>query len=241
MLYLRYTFANFCFVVQHPGPAQVYLSKAPGSVKSYDGSGDWFKVQQDLLCKSGNAQALKSDAWCIWKKNNIEFTVPNNIVSLILLHTDHTPLNAGSSFSHSPTANTSSAANTSPSTAPTTSKPNSTTHAHKSKSKAAKETPSPRASRSPVSTKSTTRPSTSASGALLPLTLLCLALLLLLAVALLDLLMERLLVLLLLGVLCRVVRLLLGLLLKLVLRWRLSVIVQLLSWFMAWLDKHRMC
>ncbi|KAI4852836.1 hypothetical protein E4T45_04557 [Aureobasidium sp. EXF-8846] len=65
--------------IEHPGPAQVYLSKAPGSVKSYDGSGDWFKVQQDLLCKSGNAQALKNDAWCIWKKNNIEFTVPNNI------------------------------------------------------------------------------------------------------------------------------------------------------------------
>ncbi|KAG9516229.1 hypothetical protein KCU93_g9183, partial [Aureobasidium melanogenum] len=65
--------------IEHPGPAQVYLSKAPGSVKSYDGSGDWFKVQQDILCKSGNPQALKTDAWCIWKKNNIEFTVPDNI------------------------------------------------------------------------------------------------------------------------------------------------------------------
>ncbi|KAK6003914.1 hypothetical protein QM012_008764 [Aureobasidium pullulans] len=65
--------------IEHPGPAQVYLSKAPSSVKSYDGSGPWFKVQQDILCKSGNPQALKTDAWCIWKKNNIEFTVPDNI------------------------------------------------------------------------------------------------------------------------------------------------------------------
>lgn len=28
---------------EHPGPTQVYMSRAPGSVKSYDGSGDWFK------------------------------------------------------------------------------------------------------------------------------------------------------------------------------------------------------
>jgi hypothetical protein len=57
-------------------------------------------VQQDLLCKSGNAQALKNDAWCIWKKNNIEFTVPNNIVSLMhILDTSLKALNANSSLS----------------------------------------------------------------------------------------------------------------------------------------------
>lgn len=28
---------------------------------------------------------MKTDAWCIWKKNNIEFTVPSNIVSFFEL------------------------------------------------------------------------------------------------------------------------------------------------------------
>lgn len=44
---------------------------------------------------------MKNDAWCIWKKNNIEFTVPNNIVSLIQpsRHKSHTPLNANSTLS----------------------------------------------------------------------------------------------------------------------------------------------
>lgn len=128
---------------------------------------------------------------------------------------------------HSPTANTSSAANTSPSMVPTTSKPNSTTPAPRSKYKAAQATLSPRASRSLVSTRSTTRLSTSVSGALLLLTLICLALLLLLAVALLDLSMARLLVLLSPSVLCRVVRLLSELLLrsrlKSMLRWRCGI------------------
>lgn len=30
--------------VYHQGPISLYLSKAPGSVQSYDGSGDWFKI-----------------------------------------------------------------------------------------------------------------------------------------------------------------------------------------------------
>ncbi|KAK7740595.1 hypothetical protein SLS62_011095 [Diatrype stigma] len=31
--------------VYHQGPISMYLSKAPGSVADYDGSGDWFKFQ----------------------------------------------------------------------------------------------------------------------------------------------------------------------------------------------------
>lgn len=31
--------------VYHQGPISLYLSKAPGSVADYDGSGDWFKFQ----------------------------------------------------------------------------------------------------------------------------------------------------------------------------------------------------
>lgn len=30
--------------IEHPGPGFFYMSKAPDSVSSYDGSGDWFKV-----------------------------------------------------------------------------------------------------------------------------------------------------------------------------------------------------
>ncbi|KAK2766163.1 hypothetical protein FQN54_007679 [Arachnomyces sp. PD_36] len=30
----------------HPGPLTVYLSQASGDVKSYDGSGDWFKISE---------------------------------------------------------------------------------------------------------------------------------------------------------------------------------------------------
>ncbi|KAK4150360.1 family 61 putative glycoside hydrolase [Chaetomidium leptoderma] len=30
--------------VYHQGPISLYMSKAPGSVSDYDGSGDWFKV-----------------------------------------------------------------------------------------------------------------------------------------------------------------------------------------------------
>ncbi|VBB79669.1 Putative Glycoside Hydrolase Family 61 [Podospora comata] len=30
--------------VYHQGPISLYMSKAPGSVKDYDGSGEWFKI-----------------------------------------------------------------------------------------------------------------------------------------------------------------------------------------------------
>lgn len=31
--------------VYHQGPVSIYMSKAPGSAASYDGSGDWFRTQ----------------------------------------------------------------------------------------------------------------------------------------------------------------------------------------------------
>lgn len=30
----------------HPGPLLVYMSAATGDIKSYDGSGPWFKIDQ---------------------------------------------------------------------------------------------------------------------------------------------------------------------------------------------------
>ncbi|KAF7545973.1 hypothetical protein G7Z17_g8762 [Cylindrodendrum hubeiense] len=66
--------------IEHPGPTQLYLSKAPDSVKDYDGSGDWIKVHQGLICKENPvAEDLQNDGWCIWGENHISFTVPDTI------------------------------------------------------------------------------------------------------------------------------------------------------------------
>lgn len=52
------------------------MSKAPGSVDTYDGSGDWFKVYETGLCGSNPG----SDGnWCSWQKDRLEFTIPENI------------------------------------------------------------------------------------------------------------------------------------------------------------------
>ena len=61
--------------MQHPGPSQVYMSKAPGSVKEYDGSGGWFKILQENQCSEGD---IKSTSWCSWDKDRITFTIPKD-------------------------------------------------------------------------------------------------------------------------------------------------------------------
>ena len=66
--------------MKHPGPTQIYISKAPGSVKEYDGSGDWIKIHQGLICKENPvAQDLLGDAWCMWGDNHISGTIPDDI------------------------------------------------------------------------------------------------------------------------------------------------------------------
>ncbi|KAK5693767.1 hypothetical protein LTR17_025048 [Elasticomyces elasticus] len=67
--------------IEHPGPAQVYMSKAPSNdVKSYDGSGDWFRVREATLCTpvAGNDDILTT-AWCTWGQDGIEFVVPTRL------------------------------------------------------------------------------------------------------------------------------------------------------------------
>jgi len=59
--------------IEHPGPGFFYMSKAPGSVSTYDGSGDWFKVWETGLCKGNAAQ---DGNWCTWQKDRMEFTIP---------------------------------------------------------------------------------------------------------------------------------------------------------------------
>ncbi|KAF7591400.1 hypothetical protein BBP40_001561 [Aspergillus hancockii] len=36
--------------MQHPGPALVYMSKAPTTDKEYQGDGEWFKIHQESVC-----------------------------------------------------------------------------------------------------------------------------------------------------------------------------------------------
>ncbi|CAI7570845.1 unnamed protein product [Penicillium bialowiezense] len=67
---------DFNALIGHPGPLQVYMSKAPGDVREYDGSGDWFKIYE-LGPKS-----FSSDDGIIWGANNIgnfTFQLPNEI------------------------------------------------------------------------------------------------------------------------------------------------------------------
>jgi hypothetical protein len=63
--------------MQHPGPGQVYMSKAPTTAGAYDGSGEWFKIHQETVCKPG--ADMKKEAWCTWDKDRLEFKVPEGI------------------------------------------------------------------------------------------------------------------------------------------------------------------
>lgn len=60
--------------MQHPGPALVYMSKAPTTAQDYEGDGDWFKIFEEGTCNpSGD---FGKDAWCTWDKDNVSFTIP---------------------------------------------------------------------------------------------------------------------------------------------------------------------
>jgi hypothetical protein len=55
---------------------QIYLSRAPGDVRDYDGSGDWFKVYQ-----LGTRQPFNGtdEGWATWKMKNWQFRLPAEI------------------------------------------------------------------------------------------------------------------------------------------------------------------
>ncbi|KAM0247150.1 hypothetical protein ACHAP5_004229 [Fusarium lateritium] len=48
----------------HPGPTLAYMSDAGGDVKSYDGSGDWFKIMEE------------GDAWCNYDAATADVKIP---------------------------------------------------------------------------------------------------------------------------------------------------------------------
>src|ERR1700743_2366888 len=51
------------------------MSRAPGNVSSYDGSGDWFKIWESGVC--GNNPGSDNN-WCTWYKPTIEAKIPVN-------------------------------------------------------------------------------------------------------------------------------------------------------------------
>jgi hypothetical protein len=60
--------------MKHPGPGFVYMSRAPNDdVKSYDGSGDWFKIFEEGVCAGGD---FTTTAWCTWDRNWIAAKIP---------------------------------------------------------------------------------------------------------------------------------------------------------------------
>ncbi|KAH6888176.1 glycosyl hydrolase family 61-domain-containing protein [Thelonectria olida] len=63
--------------IAHPGPGQVYMSKAPtGNVQEYEGDGDWFKIWETTLCdQTGD---LTKTAWCAYGMSQFEFKIPTD-------------------------------------------------------------------------------------------------------------------------------------------------------------------
>lgn len=63
--------------MQHPGPALVYMSKAPTTAQAYEGDGEWFKVFEESVCNTSGD--FTTDAWCTWDRDTIEFTIPADL------------------------------------------------------------------------------------------------------------------------------------------------------------------
>jgi hypothetical protein len=63
----------------HPGPQQVYLSKAPGTAEEYEGDGDWTKIY--TLTYSLNASYGDSNGilkWATHKAQTFNFALPSS-------------------------------------------------------------------------------------------------------------------------------------------------------------------
>ncbi|KAJ4355465.1 uncharacterized protein N0V89_003481 [Didymosphaeria variabile] len=61
----------------HPGPQQVYISKAPADVKDYDGSGDWSKIYTLSDCRAkdcGTGDGVVK--WATYRAQTFNFKLP---------------------------------------------------------------------------------------------------------------------------------------------------------------------
>ncbi|KAF2279855.1 uncharacterized protein EI97DRAFT_104181 [Westerdykella ornata] len=80
--------------IEHPGPGFVYISKAPGAVKDYDGSGDWVKVMENGLCNPSSPG--NDNSWCSWQKDRLEWTIQQKIPpGEYLVRVEHIGLHEG--------------------------------------------------------------------------------------------------------------------------------------------------
>ncbi|EAT81480.1 hypothetical protein HBI56_205700 [Parastagonospora nodorum] len=80
--------------IEHPGPGFVYIAKAPGAVKSYDGSGDWVKVMESGL-KNPSTPGVDT-AWDSWQKDRLEWKIQNSIpAGEYLVRVEHIAIHEG--------------------------------------------------------------------------------------------------------------------------------------------------
>lgn len=86
---------DFGAEILHPGPMQVYLSKAPGTVTEYDGSGDWFKVYELGPTQFGS----DGIQWGATGKTNFTFTLPEETpAGQYLVRIEHIGVHGASEF-----------------------------------------------------------------------------------------------------------------------------------------------
>jgi hypothetical protein len=62
----------------HPGPQQVYISRAPGDVKEYDGSGEWAKIYTLTYSLNGTEVGGGDGVlkWATHRAQTFEFVLP---------------------------------------------------------------------------------------------------------------------------------------------------------------------
>ncbi|KAH7139085.1 glycosyl hydrolase family 61-domain-containing protein [Dendryphion nanum] len=66
----------------HPGPQQVYISKAPGSAAEYDGSGDWTKIYTLTYSLNSSYGAVDGKLkWATHRAQTFRFKLPEAIPS----------------------------------------------------------------------------------------------------------------------------------------------------------------
>ncbi|KAE8379055.1 glycosyl hydrolase family 61-domain-containing protein [Aspergillus bertholletiae] len=86
---------DFGALISHPGPMQVYMSKAPGDVREYDGSGDWFKIWE-LGPTSFGSDGIE---WGVTNKANFTFTLPKEVpAGQYLVRIEHIALHGAGEF-----------------------------------------------------------------------------------------------------------------------------------------------
>lgn len=86
---------NFGGQILHPGPMQAYMSKAPGNVQDYDGSGDWFKVYENGPVAFSN----EGIQWGSYGHGNFTFTLPKETpAGQYLVRIEHVAVHGAGDF-----------------------------------------------------------------------------------------------------------------------------------------------